>query len=130
MNRSLPRRVGRRASRLRLRHEPLERRICLSADTPALGAVSLDWGGRQVQARRDAWIVRTDAAAAAAIGVDPAWQGTGLGRGLLLAGLRLLAARGLTQAMLYVDAANTPAIGLYSSLGFTRWDTDVLYRRA
>lgn len=64
------------------------------------------------------------------IGVDPAWQGTGLGRALLLAGLRLLAARGLTQAMLYVDAANTPAIGLYSSLGFTRWDTDVLYRRA
>jgi mycothiol synthase len=64
------------------------------------------------------------------IGIDPARQGTGLGRALLLAGLRLLAARGLTQAMLYVDAANTPAIGLYSSLGFTRWDTDVLYRRA
>jgi mycothiol synthase len=64
------------------------------------------------------------------IGIDPARQGTGLGRALLLAGLRLLAARGLPQAMLYVDAANTPAIGLYSSLGFTRWDTDVLYRRA
>jgi len=64
------------------------------------------------------------------IGIDPARQGTGLGRALLLAGLRLLAARGQPQAMLYVDAANTPAIGLYSSLGFTRWDTDVLYRRA
>jgi mycothiol synthase len=64
------------------------------------------------------------------IGIDPARQCTGLGRALLLAGLRLLAARGLPQAMLYVDAANTPAIGLYSSLGFTRWDTDVLYRRA
>lgn len=64
------------------------------------------------------------------IGVDPAHQGTGLGRALLVSGLRLLAARGLTQAMLYVDAANTPAIALYSSLGFTHWDTDVLYRRA
>lgn len=64
------------------------------------------------------------------IGVDPAHQGTGLGRALLVAGLRSLAARGLTQAMLYVDAANTPAIALYSSLGFTHWDTDVLYRRA
>ena len=64
------------------------------------------------------------------IGVDPRHQGTGLGRALLVAGLRSLAARGLTQAMLYVDAANTPAIALYSSLGFTHWDTDVLYRRA
>ncbi|MFM1965255.1 MAG: hypothetical protein RL134_980 [Actinomycetota bacterium] len=64
------------------------------------------------------------------IGIDPAHQGTGLGRCLLIAGLRLLAARGLTQAMLYVDAANAPAIALYSSLGFTHWDTDVLYRRA
>jgi mycothiol synthase len=64
------------------------------------------------------------------IGVDPLHQGTGLGRSLFVAGLRLLAARGLTQAMLYVDAANTPAIALYSSLGFTHWDTDVLYRRA
>lgn len=64
------------------------------------------------------------------IGVDPAHQGTGLGRALLVAGLRSLAARGLTQAMLYVDAANTPAIALYASLGFTHWDTDVLYRRA
>ena len=64
------------------------------------------------------------------IGVNPTHQGTGLGRALLVAGLRSLAARGLTQAMLYVDAANTPAIALYSSLGFTHWDTDVLYRRA
>lgn len=64
------------------------------------------------------------------IGVAPDWQGTGLGRALLIAGLRHLASRGLPQAMLYVDATNTAAIGLYASLGFTHWDTDVLYRRA
>lgn len=63
------------------------------------------------------------------IGVAPHWQGTGLGRALLVAGLRHLASRGLPQAMLYVDASNTAAIGLYASLGFTHWDTDVLYRR-
>ncbi|MGI9197971.1 MAG: mycothiol synthase [Candidatus Nanopelagicales bacterium] len=63
------------------------------------------------------------------IGVDPRWRGSGLGRALLLAGLQHLRAQGLTQAMLYVDADNVSAIRLYESLGFTRWDTDVLYRR-
>ena len=48
---------------------------------------------------------------------------------LLLAGLHHLRAQGLTQAMLYVDSDNRSAISLYESLGFTRWDTDVLYRR-
>lgn len=63
------------------------------------------------------------------IGVHPRDRGTGLGRALLLAGLEHLRHQGLTQAMLYVDAANTAAIGLYADLGFTRWDTDILYRR-
>jgi mycothiol synthase len=63
------------------------------------------------------------------VGVDPAERGTGLGRALTLVGLRYLRARGLFQVMLYVDEANTPAIGLYSSLGFTHWDTDVMFAR-
>jgi len=61
------------------------------------------------------------------VGVDPDARGLGLGRALTLVGLRYLRSRGLFQVMLYVDEANTPAIGLYESLGFTHWDTDVMY---
>lgn len=64
------------------------------------------------------------------IGVAPDQRGSGLGTALLVAGLRDLASRGLARAMLYVDASNTSAISLYTRLGFTHWDTDVLYRRA
>ena len=61
------------------------------------------------------------------VGVDPDARGTGLGRALTLVGMRYLRSRGLFQVMLYVDESNTPAIGLYESLGFTHWDTDVMY---
>ncbi|MBG0827560.1 mycothiol synthase [Planomonospora sp. ID67723] len=63
------------------------------------------------------------------VGVDPAEQGGGLGRSLTLAGLEYLRSRGLAQVMLYVDESNTAAVRLYEALGFTRWDTDVMYRR-
>jgi mycothiol synthase len=64
------------------------------------------------------------------VGVDPEARGLGLGRALTLVGLRYLRSRGLFQVMLYVDESNTPAIGLYESLGFTHWDTDVMFARA
>lgn len=62
------------------------------------------------------------------LAVDPTWRGTGLGRALTLAGLHHLRRLGLDQVMLYVDASNLAAIRLYESLGFVRWDTDVMYR--
>jgi len=63
------------------------------------------------------------------VGVDPDQRGTGLGRALTLAGLHHLRSLDLGQAMLYVDATNVTAIGLYEGMGFARWDTDVLFHR-
>ena len=62
------------------------------------------------------------------VGVEPQWQGRGLGRALTLAGLHHLRSLGLSQAMLYVEATNAAAIDLYASIGFAQWDVDVLYR--
>lgn len=64
------------------------------------------------------------------VGVDPAWQGSGLGRALTLVGLRHLRDRGLPWVLLYVDEENRPAVRLYRSLGFELWESDVMYGRA
>lgn len=64
------------------------------------------------------------------VGVSPDAQGRGLGKLLTLAGLHHLAARGLAEVILYVEADNDPAVAVYSGLGFTHADadTDVMYR--
>jgi mycothiol synthase len=53
------------------------------------------------------------------IAVDPDFVGIGLGKAMTLAGLKWLHHAGLTVGMLYVDADNAPAVGLYERLGFT-----------
>ena len=63
------------------------------------------------------------------VGVDPDERGTGVGRALTVLGLCHLRGRGLGEVMLYVDQSNTAAIRLYESLGFSHWDTDVMYAR-
>jgi mycothiol synthase len=64
------------------------------------------------------------------VGVDPGERGTGLGRALTLAGLGYLRDRGLTEATLYADEDNVPAIRMYEGLGFARWSTDAMYQQA
>ncbi len=62
------------------------------------------------------------------LGVDPAEQGTGLGRALLLAGLRHLYARGCRRSILYVDSSNAGAVKLYESEGFVTLYREVCYQ--
>ena len=63
------------------------------------------------------------------VGVDPAEQGRGLGPALTLIGLHHLQRQGLGSVLLYVDEANTNAIGVYERLGFTRHLTDVCWSK-
>ena len=59
--------------------------------------------------------------------MDPSRQGSGLGRALVLGGLASLAERGCTTGMLYVDASNHPAVGLYRALGLDVHHVDRAY---
>ncbi|MFI6849832.1 mycothiol synthase [Kitasatospora sp. NBC_00085] len=67
------------------------------------------------------------------VGVDPAEQGSGLGRALTAAGLRHLTGggpgeRGLATVLLYVDADNPAAVRVYERLGFIIHEVDLMYR--
>jgi mycothiol synthase len=61
------------------------------------------------------------------LGVAPSAAGRGLGRALLLTGLRSLQQRGSTHVELYVEADHGVAIELYLSYGFATASRDVMY---
>jgi mycothiol synthase len=61
------------------------------------------------------------------IAVDPDFHGLGLGTQLTLAGLEHLAQRGISTALLYVDAASSTAVGMYERLGFETYTTTVAF---
>ena len=62
------------------------------------------------------------------LAVAPQAQGLHLGSTLLQHGLASLHARGVREALLYVDGDNTTAVRLYERYGFTRHDVDVQWR--
>lgn len=64
------------------------------------------------------------------VGVDPDYQGRGLGTAVTVLGLRHLRACGLDTATLYVDGDNAPALATYHRLGFERSTVDVMYAAA
>jgi mycothiol synthase len=53
------------------------------------------------------------------IGVDPDFQGLGLGTQLTLAGLDHMVTRGASEALLYVAGENAAATAMYERLGFS-----------
>jgi len=52
------------------------------------------------------------------VGVDPDYIGHGIGRAVSIAAMNYLFTKGITEAMLYVDADNVQGLKLYESLGF------------
>jgi len=62
------------------------------------------------------------------LGVRPGAQGGGLGKALTTIGLRHLERQAVPSAMLYVDADNKAAVSVYERLGFSTYETDLMYR--
>lgn len=52
------------------------------------------------------------------VGTQPQYQRLGLGKGILMEGLRRLQACGMDRAMVCVESGNPAALGLYQAVGF------------
>jgi ribosomal protein S18 acetylase RimI-like enzyme len=63
------------------------------------------------------------------INVRAPWRRRGLARALILRSLALLQARGMIEAALTVDTANTPALELYEALGYRAVRRSTAYRK-
>jgi mycothiol synthase len=60
------------------------------------------------------------------LSVNPSYQGQGLGRVMLSAGLSALRHKGVSRVELFVDEDNISALALYQSLSFTLQRKDLL----
>ena len=60
---------------------------------------------------------------------DPDYQGKGIGRKALMAGLAYLMKKGVKTASLSVDSKNRSACNLYRSIGFERRARNLWYER-
>lgn len=72
------------------------------------------------------WLQR-DPAELYVLGVDPSWQGRGLGGWLTAHCLTDLAEGGADQVMLYVEGDNRSALATYERAGFTLARSDIQY---
>jgi mycothiol synthase len=63
------------------------------------------------------------------LGVDPAYRGQGIGKGVLLMGLGYLRSRGAHIVELTVDSNNQTAYSLYQSVGFRDWASSLWYEK-
>ena len=63
------------------------------------------------------------------IGVVPDYRGQGVSRAILLAGMEYLRSIGVADIALQVDGSNTPAIRLYTSVGFEKVGEDHWFER-
>ena len=90
--------------------------LILAADDS--GVIGFHWTKRHDDATGEVYV----------LGVHPRAAGRGLGGVLLAAGLAHLAERGASRVILYVDAANAPAVRLYEKGGFGIDHRDTLYR--
>ena len=54
------------------------------------------------------------------IGVSPSYRGRGISHGILLAGMEYLRSLDVADIRLEVDGSNTPAVRLYTSVGFEK----------
>ena len=64
------------------------------------------------------------------LGVAPWASGQGIGKALLLTGLRWLQQQGCSRVKLYVEANHRAAIELYLTYGFTTASRDVMYAQS
>jgi mycothiol synthase len=95
------------------------------------------WDGDEVAAVVENWIwaaENTELGVARGwlerISVRRSWRRRGLGRAITAESLRRLAAAGMTEAILGVDADSpTGALGLYEGLGFEVYQRSQVYRR-